>query len=614
MAEDAAQARAAFIAKMSHEIRTPMNAIMGLSEAELRNDLPDETHDNVEKIYNSGATLLSIINDILDISKIDSGNFDIVPAEYDFANLISDTIHQNVVRIAGKPIKFEPSVDDTVPCKLFGDEVRLKQIMNNLLSNAFKYTKEGSVWMTVAGARHGSEIQLTLSVKDTGIGIKPEDLGSVFGEYTQFDKLANRKIEGTGLGLAICKKLVDLMGGTIEVKSEYGRGSVFTVTLRQGIIDETPIGAETAQGLRTFRLQENRHARTLADAPMPYGKVLVVDDVVTNLEVARALMRPYGLTVHCLDGGRQAVETVRRGKIEYDVIFMDHMMPGVDGLEAVRMIRGIGTDYAANVPIIALTANALVGNEDMFLKNGFQGFVSKPIDVLKLDAILNKWIRDPHDKTAGETRTYEEFVAPRPDTAAELSIEGVDVEEGAARMGSVKIYMDILETYVKQTSRILDEIRTVDANTLGDYAISVHGVKGASRGISANALGASAEFLERAAKSGDFETVAANNDNFVAEARKLIDNISAALAERRRGEPPKEAADEPDRGALRRLLEASKNFDSDAMRDVIAQLNKYSYANHGELVQWLTEQTDNLEYGAVADRLENSEAWIYRDK
>jgi PAS domain S-box-containing protein len=600
-AENAARTRALFLARMSHEIRTPMNAIMSLSEIEMRNDLPHETRSNIEKIYNSGSMLMSIVNDILDISKIDSGNFDIVPAEYDFANMISDAIHINVVRISDKPIKFESSIDETTPRKLIGDERRIKQILNNLLSNAFKYTHEGSVHLSACCAVQDDGAVLSFSVKDTGIGIKPEDMQDLFGDFRQFDKLTNRKIEGTGLGLAICKKLVELMDGRMHVESEYGRGSIFTVTIRQKIADPTPIDKETASSLKTFRLDESRRAKTLSYKQMPHGKLLVVDDVLTNLDVAKALMRPYNLTVHCLVSGRQAVETVREGKIEYDVILMDHMMPEIDGIEAVRIIRNeIGTDYARKVPIIALTANALVGNEDMFLQNGFQGFITKPIDVLKLDAVLNEWIKD------GPKPAQTDAALPQTGDIPEILIDGVDVAEGMTRLGNARTYIGILHTYARHTAELIDSIRKVTPANLGDYAVTVHGIKGSSFNISAYRVGKLAERLERAARESDYGTVASLNGEFITSAGKLISDIRALLETLEVNVKEKPIRACPDAETLARLLAACRYFDSDGIKQASSELDSFSYERGGELADWLIEQAENLEYDSIVERLEKT--------
>ncbi|MDR3264704.1 MAG: cache domain-containing protein, partial [Synergistaceae bacterium] len=542
-AEAASQAKSAFLASMSHEIRTPLNAVVGLSEIELRNNLPEETHDNLEKIHRSGSALLGIINDILDISKIESGKFEIILVEYDFANLISDAIHQNVVRIATKPVVFEPRIDPNIPARLHGDETRVRQILNNLLSNAFKYTKEGKVVLEISGERQDGEILMKYVVSDTGIGIKKEDVGKLFSEYQQFDTQTNRRIEGTGLGLSISRNLVEMMSGTIGVESEYGKGTTFTVSLRQSIVDPSPIGTEAAQNLKTFRLLESRRDRGLVRRPMPAGKVLIVDDVPTNLDVAKGLMTPYGLTIHCTAGGRQAVEIVREAKILYDVIFMDHMMPGMDGMEAVRIIRGIGSEYARKAPIIALTANALVGNEDMFLQNGFQGFLSKPIDVMKLDQILNTWIPDRQTENlrALSSETFDEGDAGA--VFSNLEIDGVNIPEGLARFNSGKIYREILLSYAAHIPEVLDKIRQVDEESLLTYVVTVHGIKGSSYGISANGVGKMAEELELAAKRGDVETIRAKNAALIDAVETLLSNLRV-LRER---ETPDSGGDEATR-------------------------------------------------------------------
>jgi CheY-like chemotaxis protein len=380
------------MATMSHEIRTPLNAIIGLSDIELRKSLDRDTMDAVRKIRGSGATLLGIINDILDISKIEAGSFEIIPVEYDTAELLSEAARLNMVRIGDKPIVFEFVPDEKLPTKFLGDELRIKQILNNLLSNAIKYTKAGKV--RFEAATDGANA-LVCRVSDTGIGIKKEDMGRLFAEYSQLDTKANRKIEGTGLGLAITRMLLDLMGGNVAVESEYGRGSTFTVSIPQEIVDPAPIGAERAG--KMARLDFSGEERP-AEAPIPAAlgkdiRVLVVDDVDINLEVARGLMEPYGFTVDCVLSGKEAVENIRAGEPRYDMVLMDHMMPEMDGLEAARIIRSLDGDYARQVPIVALTANALAGNEEMFLSRGFNGFISKPIDIARLDEMLKKLIR-----------------------------------------------------------------------------------------------------------------------------------------------------------------------------------------------------------------------------
>jgi signal transduction histidine kinase/CheY-like chemotaxis protein len=616
-AEEASKAKSAFLANISHEIRTPLNAVIGLSEIELQNPLPNSTHDSIETIYKSGLTLLSIINDILDISKIESGKFEINPAVYDFPNLISDTIHLNVVRIASKPILFEPQISDDIPVKLHGDEIRIKQILNNILSNAFKYTSRGRVGLRVTCERHGDYALMEYVVSDTGIGIKEEDIENIFMEYRQFDTSTNREIEGTGLGLSICKNLVSLMNGFIGVKSDYGKGSVFTVRIRQEIADPTPIGIETAQNLKTFRLMDSHIARNLSRTKMPYGKVLVVDDVVTNLDVAKGLMTPYELTIHTASSGNRAVEMIREEKTVYDAIFMDHMMPEMDGIETVRVIREeIGTEYAENVPIIALTANALVGNESMFLKNGFQGYISKPIDVVKLDALLNKWISGRRPEAAGQ----EVDTAPKCDSGSEddldnrtnpqppiedLQIDGLSIASGISRFGEKGLYLDVLRSFVTNMPELIDKARLVDERSLREYAIMVHGIRGACAGIFAYPAGYAAQELEIAAKMGDINAVRAQNGPFIQTIEKLIADISdmfeKASFQHSAGE--REHKTEPDGVLLEKMLECCGRYDMAGMDEALSEIERYEYESGNDLVEWLRKKLDNLEYDQISVRL-----------
>jgi signal transduction histidine kinase/CheY-like chemotaxis protein len=483
IANKASQAKTEFMATMSHEIRTPMNAIIGLSSIELRREHPEPTRVNIQKINQSGINLLTLINEILDISKIEAGSFEIIPVDYHTVELVSESVQLNLVRIGEKPIAFELEVDAALPSTLNGDEIRIRQILNNLLSNAIKYTKSGTVRLTITtelppapsetvspvsadkvrgswwrggwrrrsvraasdygiggvlvdgggagggagvggggaggivdGGRvdgggnggagdggtdggsndNGQTVLLVIHVADTGQGIREEDREKLFEVFTQLDSRVNRSIEGTGLGLAITKRLVDLMGGSIGVQSEYGVGSTFSVRLPQQTTDPTPIGTEISTQLASLNFEagyksplENANRAVLS----PQTNILVVDDVPTNLEVVKGLLEPYRVNVDCVLRGALAVEAIRSKTKRYDLIFMDHMMPEMDGVEATRIIRKeIDSDYARRIPIVALTANATAGAAEMFLANGFDAFVSKPIDLKSFDDVLNRFL------------------------------------------------------------------------------------------------------------------------------------------------------------------------------------------------------------------------------
>jgi len=393
IADKSAQAKAEFLANVSHEIRTPMNAIIGVAQIEMRKkDLPEDYANSLKIIYNSSNSLLEIVNSVLDISKIESGHFEMHPANYDVSGLISDTVHLHTVSIEhnNKPIDFLLEIDEHVPKRLYGDESRLKQVLNNLISNAIKYTDEGYVKLIVSCTPNEDKSELCFKVEDSGQGIKPEEQNKLFVEYSRVNVDANKALEGTGLGLKITKHIVEMMDGTISLESTYGIGSTFTVTVMQDMVANCGyIDSETIEHIRDFT-----YSREYSDIDLQTqyniikgGKVLIVDDTKTNLYVASRLMDPYELQIETAESGFEAIRKIEAGNT-YDIVFMDHMMPDMDGVETVKNLR----DQNYEGIIVALTANALVGNSEMFKQNGFDDFISKPIDPNRLDDVIRKYM------------------------------------------------------------------------------------------------------------------------------------------------------------------------------------------------------------------------------
>ncbi|MDR0855142.1 MAG: response regulator, partial [Christensenellaceae bacterium] len=431
----ASLAKTEFLAHMSHEMRTPLNAVIGLSDIILNDETANLTPDTAEKvseISSSSMTLLGIINDLLDISKTESGQFSLSPVEYDTASLLNDIAVINSFRIGEKSINFTVDAAASLPSRMLGDEIRIKQVFNNLISNAIKYTPSGSVVWKIQAEPSGipDEVLIVSSVTDTGKGIKKEDIDLLFKNFSRVDINKNRHIEGTGLGLAITKNLAEMMGGSVTVASEYGVGSVFTVRFKQKVVGVKVLGEDISKALSSMKYNDSKQdlRKKLARTPMPYARVLVVDDVQTNLMVAKNLLKPYGITVDTVLSGKSALSLISNSDRTYDAVFMDHMMPEMDGIETLSHIRELGSPYALNLPVIALTANAVLGNEDVFLAGGFAAFIAKPIDIIRLDEVLNKYVRNPELEVALNSPVSVPRTAVLPFDGK--TVDGIDFSQG----------------------------------------------------------------------------------------------------------------------------------------------------------------------------------------
>ncbi|SHL32180.1 ATP-binding protein [Fibrobacter sp. UWEL] len=386
-AEDASQAKSDFLANMSHEIRTPINAVMGMNEMILRECKDPQVLSYAEDIKGASQMLLSIINDILDFSKIEAGKMEIVDVKYDISSVLNDVSNMIGIKAEQKGLKLKVSVDENIPSTLLGDSIRIQQIMLNLLNNSVKYTESGEVIFKVGVDRIENDIvYLKIEVQDSGIGIREEDLDKLFQSFQRLDLTQNRTVEGTGLGLAITGKLVDRMGGTINVASTYGKGSSFTVLLPQRIVTATPVG-DFEKHYQEFKQKKEQTGLSFT---APGARVLVVDDNALNLRVATHLMKYLELKTFTCNSGNEFLELIQ--KEHFDLVFLDHMMPGMDGIEALKQSKMLTENKCAKTPIIALTANAIVGAKEMYLKAGFDDYLCKPIRPQDLENCLLKFL------------------------------------------------------------------------------------------------------------------------------------------------------------------------------------------------------------------------------
>jgi len=563
IAEESSKAKSDFLAKMSHEIRTPMNAILGITEIQLQdNSLSLAAKEALERIYNSGDLLLGIINDILDLSKIEAGKLELMTVQYDIASLIHDTVKLNIMRYESKPIDFKLVVSEKVPSTFIGDELRIKQILNNLLSNAFKYTNEGQIELSIyTEIKTDNGVNIIIRVSDTGQGMTEDQINKLGDRFSRFNLEANRKTEGTGLGMNITRNLIQLMSGEISIESTPGMGSVFTVKLPQICANRDPIGRELADNLMKLNLKSTAKMRNaqITQEFMPYGRVLVVDDVETNLYVARGLMSPYGLSIDTALSGFETIDKIRDGA-DYDIIFMDHMMPRMDGIEATKHLRNLGY----TLPIVALTANALSGQAEMFLNNGFDDFISKPIDIRQLNSVLNRLIRDKQTpEILDEARRQKNSLY-----AAGGHNIAVDAQLAEFFIRDAKKAVKILDALCENKCRRSDDISI--------FIINIHAMKSALANIGEMDLSSRAMELEQAGRD--------QNVNFILTALpEFIDSLNEVIKKLEPIEDNDEISDNFDypylKEKIKEIINACASYNKKAAKEALASLKQKNWTS-----------------------------------
>ena len=521
-ANQANEAKSYFLSTMSHDIRTPMNAILGLNEMVLRDSRDDSIRMYSESIRTAGNTLLGIINDILDFSKIEAGKMELINVDYSFVSLLNDLVNMVQKKAEDKGLIFNLDIDRNIPATLNGDEIRIKQVIINILSNAVKYTGRGSVTFS-AHARKLSDkpdsIMLKISVADTGTGIKPEDLGRLFVAFERIEEKKNRNIEGTGLGMAITQRFLDMMGSHLEVESEYGRGSVFSFELEQKVVKWDPIGDFEEAYRRSITERTSYHEKFTA----PDARVLVVDDTPVNLTVFVSLLKRTGLKIDTAESGDEGISLFIKN--HYDVIFLDHMMPDKDGIETLKEMKAITDTQNTLTPVICLTANAISGMREMYTNAGFDDYLTKPIDAERLETMLMQYL--PDDKVtcvSGDDDIDEDEDQALPDFL--YDIKEIDTDSGLNYCGDGESYVDALMMYMGSAEKKAEEIEKYRAaGDIKNVTIKVHALKSASRSIGALELGEFAERLEKAGDSGDQETLYQELDKLLLRYRQLARDL-----------------------------------------------------------------------------------------
>ncbi|MCR5405613.1 MAG: response regulator [Lachnospiraceae bacterium] len=539
----AGKAKSRFLAQMSHEIRTPINAILGMNEMILRESEDDSISDYANDIRSAGSTLLSLINSILDFSKIEDGKMEIIPVRYDTASMINNLVNSISERAKDKGLDFSVDVDENIPCELIGDDVRVSQVIMNLLTNAVKYTEEGSVLLSFSEvSRDRDTIELEVSVKDTGIGIREEDMYKLFESFERIEERRNRNIEGTGLGMSIVTKLLEMMGSRLSVESVYGEGSVFSFKIKQAVADPEPVGVYSDRLGRNDSVSGDTEYLYAGDA-----KILVVDDNDMNLKVIKNLMKLNGIIPQLASSGETAIDMIRDN--EYDIVFLDHMMPKMDGIETLDTLKAEGLKKP-DTAYIALTANAVVGAREMYIKAGFDDYLAKPISTSSLERMLEKHLpkdlvsyRHKADKSTPEENAAEPFVlefAPvsadsgtgqtrvlRESSLRELKDLGIHTGKGIRYCANdMGFYRETLYEYAMSSDDRIKQISgCLDDDDLDGYRIAVHALKSMSRTLGIEEIAGKARLLEEAALNGDTGYIKANHGELM---RRYLE-LSAAI-------------------------------------------------------------------------------------
>ncbi len=576
VAQKASDAKSSFLSNMSHEIRTPINAVLGMNEMILRESSDPQTLEYAQNIRSAGTSLLGIINDILDFSKIEAGKMDILPVEYHLSSMVNDLINMSSVKARDKGLELVVNVDEKIPDKLLGDEVRIKQCVTNVLTNAVKYTEEGRVTMSVTCRDEGDDsILLGFRVVDTGIGIKEEDLNKLFSPFERIEEIRNRTIEGTGLGMSIVKKLLALMGTRLEVKSVYGEGSDFFFEVRQQVVDREPIGDFKEKYKKYLESLEKYHEKFHA----PQAQILVVDDTPINLTVVKGLLKSTKIRVDTAESGRQTLDMVKKKR--YDAIFIDHRMPEMDGLETLAAMKKLEGNLCEGVPCIALTANAGAGAKDDYLAAGFDDYLSKPVNGEQLEDMLRHYL--PADKVLDPSEDAPESSGDQggseasaiPEDSFLTRLRGIDLTAALQNCGSIEVLTDVVKQFrTGIPSKAADISSFAESGDIRNFTVAVHALKSTARLVGALELSSRAAYLEECGDRGDLAEIREKTPQLLDLYRSYTDRLSAAEEEADNSDLPLIEVGELE-GALSDMKELLDAYDFDTADGIMNMLSGY---------------------------------------
>lgn len=568
IAERASKAKSTFLANMSHEIRTPINAVLGMDEMILRESKEKEIRAYAADIQTAGRTLLSLVNDILDFSKIEEGRMEILPTNYELSSVVNDLVNMIRDRADKKGLKLKVSVDRHIPHNLYGDEIRIKQIVLNLLTNAVKYTEEGEVGLDVSFRITGeNQIGLRFKVTDTGIGMKQEDMSKLFSPFSRIEENRNRTIEGTGLGMSIVKQLLSLMHSRLEVKSVYGEGSEFSFEIKQKVLDWDEMGDYAVR----FEQEAGQREEYRELFHAPDAKVLVVDDTEVNLTVIKNLLKRTQIGIDVAASGREGLTLTSRN--HYDIAFIDHMMPVMDGIETLKEMKKQGEEGTV---YIALTANAVSGAREMYLDAGFNDYLSKPVDGRRLEELIKKYLPAEKVIEASGEEINEDLGASTDSAeipAFLLDIAEINPDAGIANCGSAEGLISVLEVFKQTATSKADEIEQLyESGDWENYTIKVHALKSSARIIGAAELSELAKELEAAGKDMNLDKIHEENARLLAMYRDLDDKLSPLV---KTDENLKDMSEVSLKEAFQTICEIADSMDFGMMEGILKDLKGY---------------------------------------